>query len=383
MSKTVFFLALLATAAIASTKLTEKPEVLPLASTELADKDSQKEKTSSGDTAKETPSQSEKKNGDQENPPSDDKKTSSDTTKEEPSLKEKEDSSLSKESEKTDETTPPVIESISADGTTKTSDDKAVSTGHNEDPFEAKALEPEEAASAKKAEETTTPSSFTEAQQADIKRIILSAIDENPEVIVKAIQKYSEQQQKEVLQQAAEKMTKFKDDLTTDDTAIIGGNPNGSIKLVVFADPNCPHCRHFEANLSEVKGLFSNLKIYLRPWPIMGQESIDVVMGLMAAAKQGYDKYDSLVMRIASSNEKIDKAKFMKLSKELGLNITKLKQSMESDDIRKELKYNHELALKIGLDATPTIIMFDAGGTHILLPGDKDSLKKTLTDAKA
>lgn len=378
MSKTAFFLALLATTAIAATsKPAEKPEVLPLAPAELADNGSQKEKTSSGDTKKEETSTKEKGSSSQPEKKDDDEKTSSTgTTKEESS-------SQSKENGKTDETSPPVIESIAADGTAKTADDKATPSGHNEDPFEAKALEPEEAASAKKAEETTIPSSFTEAQQADIKRIILDAIDKNPEVIVKAIQKYSEQQQKEALQQAAEKMAKFKDDLTKDDTAIIGGNPNGSIKLVVFADPNCPHCRHFEANLSEVKGLFSNLKIYLRPWPIMGQESIDVVMGLMAAAKQGYDKYDSLAMRIASSNEKMDKVKFMKLSKELGLNITKLKQSMESDDIRKEVKSNHELALKIGLDATPTIIMFDADGTHILMPGDKESLKKSLTDAKA
>lgn len=378
MSKIAFFLALLATTAIAATsKPAEKPEVLPLAPAELADKDSKEEKTSSGDTKKEEASTKEKESSSQPEKKDDDEKTSSTgTTKEESS-------SQSKENGKTDETNPPVIESIAADGTAKTADDKATPSEHNEDPFEAKALEPEEAASAKKAEETTIPSSFTEAQQADIKRIILDAIDKNPEVIVKAIQKYSEQQQKEALQQAAEKMAKFKDDLTKDDTAIIGGNPNGSIKLVVFADPNCPHCRHFEANLSEVKGLFSNLKIYLRPWPIMGQESIDVVMGLMAAAKQGYDKYDSLAMRIASSNEKMDKVKFMKLSKELGLNITKLKQSMESDDIRKEVKSNHELALKIGLDATPTIIMFDADGTHILMPGDKESLKKSLTDAKA
>ena len=275
------------------------------------------------------------------------------------------------------------VTSIATDGTVKMAEEKAEPTDDKD--FEVKALEGGEIfnAQAGKAIEGAAPSSFTPAQQADIEKIMLNLVEKNPEILVKAIQNYGEQQQKEMLKKEAEKMAKFKDDLLTDSTAIIGGNPNGAVKLIVFADPNCPHCRHFEANLSEIKGLYSNLKIYLRPWPIMGKESADVVTGLMAAAKQGYDKYESIAMRIASSNEKMDKQKFLKISKELGLDAKKLQKAMDSEEVRKEIKSNHELAVKIGLDATPTIVMFDADGAHILIPGDKESLKKSLADAKA
>lgn len=287
---------------------------------------------------------------------------------------------------------PAKVESISADGTVKLAEPTATDVksdaakkDHDDDKaFEAKAIEPgENLAHDSKATEISMPSSFTPAQQADIERLILSTIEKNPEVLVKSIQSFSESQQKDALKKEAEKMTKFKDDLLDDKTAIVGGNPNGAVKLVVFADPNCPHCRHFDTSLSEVKGLYSNLKVYMRPWPIMGNESADVVTGLMAAAKQGYDKYESLILRIASSNEKIDKVKFLKFAKELGLDSKKLKKDMDGEDVRKEIKSNHELAVKIGLDATPTIILFDGIDTQLLMPGDKESLKKSLTDAKA
>ncbi len=287
---------------------------------------------------------------------------------------------------------PAKVESIAADGTVKlaeakTTEAKSDDTKKEEDDkaFEAKAVEPGEAAHTGDAKvvETSAPSSLSATQQADIEKLVLKTIENNPEILVKAIQGFSESQQKEALKKEAEKMTKFKDDLLDDKTAVVGGNPNGTVKLVVFADPNCPHCRHFEANLNDVKGLYSNLKVYMRPWPIMGNESADTVTGLMAAAKQGYDKYESLIMRIATSNEKVDKVKFLKMAKELGIDMKKLQKAMDSDDVRKEIKSNHELAVKIGLDATPTIIMFDGADTQILMPGDKESLKKSLTDAKA
>jgi protein-disulfide isomerase len=295
------------------------------------------------------------------------------------------------------ETTPEVkepakVESIAADGTVKlaeakTTEAKSDDTKKDDDDkaFEAKAVEPGDTAHTGDAKvvETSAPSSFNTTQQADIEKLVLATIEKNPEILVKAIQGFSESQQKEALKKEAEKMTKFKDDLLDDKTAVVGGNPNGSVKLVVFGDPNCPHCRHFEANLNDVKGLYSNLKVYMRPWPIMGNESADTVTGLMAAAKQGYDKYESLVVRIATSNEKVDKVKFLKMAKELGIDMKKLQKAMDSEDVRKEIKSNHELAVKIGLDATPTIIMFDGTDTQILMPGDKESLKKTLTDAKA
>jgi protein-disulfide isomerase len=286
---------------------------------------------------------------------------------------------------------PAKVESIAADGTvklaaptTETKTDDAKKEHDDDKAFEAKAIDPNESqATDGKVVEAATPSSFSPTQQADIETLVLKTIEKNPDILVKAIQSYGEVQQKEALKKEAEKMTKFKDDLLNDKTAVVGGNPNGNVKLVVFADPNCPHCRHFEANLNDVKGLYSNLKVYMRPWPIMGNESADTVTGLMAAAKQGYDKYESLIMRIATSNEKVDKVKFLKMAKELGLDMKKLKNAMDSDEIRKEIKSNHELAVKIGLDATPTIIMFDGEDTQILMPGDKESLKKSLNDAKA
>lgn len=370
MTKTTLILGLLISSALAGPAAEKKPEILPLSPAPQAEKPVQPDTSAATDK---TPSAPETKTPELPKVES----IGADGT-----VKLAEISNKDADASSTKNTEPASDQATSSAplNTEVTPTDKA----NDEAAFDTKAIDPNDVPSA----ETLTvpaaaPSSFNPAQQADIEKIVASYIEQHPETLVKAIQAYGEQQQKEMLQKEAEKMTKFKQDLMDDKTAIVGGNPNGTVSLVVFTDPNCPHCRHFEVLLNEVKSLYSNLKIYFRPWPIMGKDSIEVVAGLTAAAKQGYDKYDALSMRIATSNDKIDKAKFLKLAKDLGIDTKKLQKSMDSDPVKNDMKFNNEIATKMGLDATPTVIMFDADGTKILMPGDKDSLKKALTEAKA
>jgi len=39
------------------------------------------------------------------------------------------------------------------------------------------------------------------------------------------------------------------------DKAVVSGDKNGSLKLAVFTDPECPYCRKFEHELAQLKGV--------------------------------------------------------------------------------------------------------------------------------
>jgi len=48
------------------------------------------------------------------------------------------------------------------------------------------------------------------------------------------------------------------------DKAVISGDKNGKLKLAIFTDPECPYCRKFEKELSQIKGV----KIYNFLFPL-------------------------------------------------------------------------------------------------------------------
>jgi len=231
---------------------------------------------------------------------------------------------------------------------------------------------------------STETSGFSSTQLEELRKIVKEEISKNPETIMKTVQAYGEEQQKVAMKQEAEKMSKFTDDLTNDKTAIISGNPSGSIKLVIFADPNCGHCRHFENEVNAIKGEFSNVKIYTRPWAIRGQESVDVINGMVALNSKDPAIFETVSKAIASSQEGIDKEKFLVKVKEAKFDPKKLEDKSVMEDAKKIVDANKELAeKKLGLTGTPSVFLIDKSGLQIVMPGDKDSLKKLLSEAKA
>jgi protein-disulfide isomerase len=233
----------------------------------------------------------------------------------------------------------------------------------------------------------TLPSSFTSTQQEELKKFISESVKENitknPEVIINTLQRYGEEQQKNALKQENQKASQYIKELTNDKTAIISGNPTGKIKLVIFSDPNCGHCRHFEEALNSLKGEFNNVKIYMRPWAIRGQDSVDVIKLLTALNKESPTTYEAVSKALYKSQEGINKQTFLKLVKDANFEPKKLEETATLDAATKIVNANKELAeKKLGLNGTPSIFLIDAKGLEILLPGDKDSLKKSLSEAK-
>ncbi|MEW6343106.1 MAG: DsbC family protein [Pseudomonadota bacterium] len=55
---------------------------------------------------------------------------------------------------------------------------------------------------------------------------------------------------------------------------------NGRKKIAVFSDPNCPHCRHFEATLQGLE----NVTVYTFLFPILGPDSKDMAKAIWCSS---------------------------------------------------------------------------------------------------
>lgn len=242
--------------------------------------------------------------------------------------------------------------------------------------------------------ETEDASHFTLAQQKELKKIAAEMakdyIAKNPESLVQSIRAYGEAQQKIALAEEAKKYTQYKDELMDEKNAFVTGNKSGNLKLVAFVEPNCGHCRNFEAHLDEIQTAFGDLKVYIHPLAIFTKEkgekkdtpSEETVRFLGALKSHAPERYEAIAKQMALSQTQMNRKVFLDIAKKNGVDIKKLEDKKYEKDILNFIAANKALAEKLKLDATPKIVLFDATGARMLESGEKDYIKKVLSEAQ-
>ncbi|HXF90380.1 MAG TPA: thioredoxin domain-containing protein [Candidatus Nitrosotenuis sp.] len=225
-------------------------------------------------------------------------------------------------------------------------------------------------------------SSFTKEQTDEIKRIVAQTLSDNPEHVVKAIQNFGEQEQQKQIKAMDEAIAQNKDKLTGPQGAILLGNKGGPIKLVVFLDPNCPHCRRFDKILQEIEKDHSKLEIVYRLLPILGEKSVETSRVLLAASLIDGAKFHKLIAKVAISQEPLDKSRTLQIAKESGFDPKVIEEKMTSEDVKKAIEVNSQLAQDINLQGTPTSILADNESIKVIMPTDKKSLEDLLSAAR-
>lgn len=231
-------------------------------------------------------------------------------------------------------------------------------------------------------EKAPATSAFTPEQMKTIEKIVQDQITNNPELLIKSVQQFGEKQQQESLKKLEATLNSNKDELLKASDSIAMGDDKATVKLVAFIDPNCPHCRTFEKNITQVMGDFKNVQFLYRQYPILGPDSEVVARGLVAVNMQG--KFPGISEKVSTSQEKLTKEKFIELAKGVkGLDLTKLAKDMDSDTVKAQIQNTRILAEKIGIDSTPTVILADKAGARILTSNDPKTLADELKSAKS
>lgn len=132
--------------------------------------------------------------------------------------------------------------------------------------------------------------------------------------------------------------------------AVIMGNPNGSKKIYVFTDPDCPYCRKGHVELKKLAGIAPDVAIYVMLYPLPMHPA-------------AYDK--SRTVFETMSQELLDKA-FE------GKEVPKPTKESSKKAIDEIVKF----ANAHGINGTPTMVMPD--GKIEVGMRDAETLKKML-----
>ncbi|GJL85825.1 MAG: hypothetical protein DHS20C02_16000 [Micavibrio sp.] len=217
---------------------------------------------------------------------------------------------------------------------------------------------------------------LTDGQKQEVEQVIKDYLLENPEVIMKSVELYQVNKEKDKDKNAAAKVDEHNAYLTSSD-APSAGNPDGDVIIVEFFDYNCGYCKKALSDIQKVMDADKNVRFVFREMPILGPTSLTAAQWALAAHKQGkYFEYHAALMEHRGSKSE---SELSKLAEGLGLDADKMKTDANSAEVKTMLKKSIDVAREIGIQGTPAFIL---NGQLVRGYMGPDGLKRAIDDAR-
>lgn len=216
-------------------------------------------------------------------------------------------------------------------------------------------------------------------EQARIEQIVREYLLEHPEVVVEALQAYETQRIAAQQAEQVEVVTTLADQLFFNPLSPVAGNPDGDVTIVEFFDYNCPYCKRVTPDIATLLEADGDIRFVYKEWPILSAESEIAARAALAAHQQSEDAYIRLHDAMMAHRGKLDRDSVMALAATQGLNIERLEDDMEGDQVTAEIEHVRRLADQIGIDGTPAFLIGEQ-----VVPGaiDIEEMKRLVAAAR-
>ena len=187
------------------------------------------------------------------------------------------------------------------------------------------------------------------------KEAIEKILNENPVVIVNAMQQYEQQMRAQMEAEANAMIEKHVNDLNNYEYDVFEGPKNAKIVLVEFFDYACGYCHRLYPAIESIIENNSDVKVVYKPLAFVSQHSEYASRAVVAAKEQG--KFKELHGAIFAAQEPLSEEMIDRLAGEVGINVSKLKKDMQSDKVNNAMMFNNELASNIQIGGVPTMVL--------------------------
>ena len=213
---------------------------------------------------------------------------------------------------------------------------------------------------------------------AEVKKLALEAILENPEIIRQAIDLLRQNEGASAAIQAQALLQSERDRLERDPNAPVLGNLNGDVTIIEFFDYNCPYCKRATAELNTLLAQDTGVRVVLREWPILGEASVYATRASLASRNQG--KYGEFHQALMAAKGRLAPANVMAIAQIVGLDTQRLKVDLQAPEIDQHIETSMQLARALNFSGTPAYVIGDA-----IAPGmiSADDLQSMVSQARA
>lgn len=166
------------------------------------------------------------------------------------------------------------------------------------------------------------------------------------------------------------------------------GSPDAPVKVVEYADLECPHCKTFNTTMHQIMdyyGASGKVAWVYRPFPLASihSKAPKEAEAAECAAEQGGDasffKYIDRLYEVTPGNNGLDLAQLPVIAKDIGLNVDSFNTCLSSGKYAKRISESYAEAIAAGGQGTPfTLIM--VGTDSVVLNGNQpyDSMRAAI-----
>ncbi|QIE42085.1 DsbA family protein [Rhodobacteraceae bacterium SC52] len=181
---------------------------------------------------------------------------------------------------------------------------------------------------------------------------------ENPEILMEAFGVLEARDAATKANEDANLVSSLSADIFEDGRSWVGGNPDGDVTLVEFMDYRCSYCRRAFAEVEQLLAVDGNIRLVLKEFPILGEESLLASRFAIAVRNvAGDDAYKAAHDALMTKRSAISTASLTNLSDDLGLDTAAIIAGMDAPEVIAEIRANHELARKLDINGTPSFIL--------------------------
>jgi protein-disulfide isomerase len=180
-------------------------------------------------------------------------------------------------------------------------------------------------------------------------------------------------------EQARAAISANQDALFNDPDDVVLGNPEGDVTLVEMFDYNCGYCRQALPDLATLLAEDPNLRVILKEFPILSQESVDAARVGILVVGAGAD-YWAFHQKLFTGRGRISGETALAAAQDLGLNRVNLELQMQTPEVTAVLDESYALANALSVSGTPTYIIGDeiiAGAVGL------DALRERIANVRA
>jgi protein-disulfide isomerase len=220
---------------------------------------------------------------------------------------------------------------------------------------------------------------MTSEQRREVEEIVRQYLKENPTVILEAIEALRAQQQQMTEKRTQQTLVSLQSQIKNAAASPVDGNPDGDITIVEFFDYRCGFCRRVMPQVQELLKTDGNIKLVLKEFPILGQDSVFASKISLSAWKIDKEKYNGLHVALMQSKGRLSETKVLRLAEEQGYDSEELRKNINDPEISLEIRQNLEIARSLDISGTPAFII----GKRVI-PGiiDLETMRKLILEAR-
>lgn len=193
---------------------------------------------------------------------------------------------------------------------------------------------------------------------------VRKVLEENPQMIMDAMQRGRAKAQEEQAKKARESIAASRDKIEKNDKSPVAGNPQGDVVVAEFFDYSCGYCKKVFPDVAKLIETDKNVKVVFHEFPILGPGSEIASRAALAVHLNEPGKYYDMHKGLMEFQGQKTEESVAEVAKKAGVDVAKMKEKMKSSEVTELLQANQELGRSIGVSGTPAFVI---GGN--LVPG--------------